>query len=213
MAASPKRKSPTPASAAAQEKAKAQAEADAILNKLSDKELLFARIFSKTGVAYRAYMDANPNVTKTSAMSAVTKIRQRPHVVAALEFMQREPVISGVDDVHIATLQDRIQRRSEMALKNDSITALERVMIEGVTREGVIKELAKIAFAPTSDEHVRVADKRQALGTLAQIMGMVVEQRHVRVVRSVEDLSENELKAIVNGAQQKTINGNAVDIS
>ena len=58
-----------------------------------------------------------------------------------------------------------------------------------------------------------MADKRQALGTLAQIMGMVVEQRHVRVVRSIEDLSEVELKAIVNGAQGKTINGNAVDIS
>ena len=104
-------------------------------------------------------------------------------------------------------------RRAEIALTTDSLTALERVMVDGVTREGVIKELAKIAFAPTSDQHVRVADKRQALGTLAQIMGMVVEQRHVRVVRSIEDLSEVELKAIVNGAQQKTINGNAVDIT
>jgi hypothetical protein len=58
-----------------------------------------------------------------------------------------------------------------------------------------------------------VADKRQALGTLAQIMGMVVEQRHVRMVKSIEDLSDVELKAIVQGAQQKTINGEAVDIS
>jgi hypothetical protein len=213
MAATPKRKSPTPASAAAQEKAQAQAEADAILNKLSDKELLFARIFVRTGVGYRAYMDANPGVTKSSATSAFWKLRQRPHIAAALAFMQKNPLISGVDDVQIATLQDRLQRRSEIALTTDSLTALERVMVDGVTREGVIKELAKIAFAPTSDQHVRVADKRQALGTLAQIMGMVVEQRHVRVVRSVEDLSENELKAIVNGAQQKTINGNAVDIS
>jgi hypothetical protein len=213
MATSPKRKSPTPASAAAQAKAKQQEEVDEILNKLTDKELLFARIYVKTGVGYRSYMDANPGVTRTSAMSAVTKIRKRPHMAAAISFMQKHPLISGVDDVQIATLQDRLQRRAEIALTTDSLTALERVMVDGVTREGVIKELAKIAFAPTSDQHVRVADKRQALGTLAQIMGMVVEQRHVRVVRSIEDLSEVELKAIVNGAQQKTINGNAVDIT
>lgn len=213
MAASPKRKSPTPASAASQAKARMQAEMDEIFNKLTDKQLLFARVYAKTNNAYQSYIQVRPHVTKQTAAAASWKIRQIPAVKAAIDFMQKHPVISGVDDIQLSTMQDRLQRRSEIALKTDSLTALERVMVDGVTREGVIKELAKIAFAPTSDEHVRVADKRQALGTLAQIMGMVVEQRHVRVVRSIEDLSEVELKAIVNGAQGKTINGAAVDIS
>ena len=43
---------------------------------------------------------------------------------------------------------------------------------------------------------VRLADKRQSMRDLAELLGYIVQKRETRVVKSVDDLSDEERAAL-----------------
>ena len=49
----------------------------------------------------------------------------------------------------------------------------------------------------------RLADKRAALMDLAKLCGYVVDRRDVRVIRSIRDLTDDELAAIMSEEEPK----------
>ena len=48
-----------------------------------------------------------------------------------------------------------------------------------------------------------MSDQRQALTDLARLMGHIVERRDVRIVRSISDLTDDELEAIADEHQRR----------
>jgi hypothetical protein len=71
-----------------------------------------------------------------------------------------------------------------------------------VTRERISAELASIAFA-AAPEQVPVRDKRAALMDLAKLHGHVTEKRETRVIRTIEDLTREELEALVQSGERR----------
>ncbi len=66
-----------------------------------------------------------------------------------------------------------------------------------VTKERISLELAKIAFGQGKyAQTARVTDQRQALMDLGKLHGYVIDRSNVRLVRSVTDLTDEELAAL-----------------
>lgn len=66
-----------------------------------------------------------------------------------------------------------------------------------VTKERISLELAKIAFGQGEfAEKAKITDRRQALMDLGKLHGYVIDRSNVRLVRSVTDLTDEELAAL-----------------
>lgn len=78
-----------------------------------------------------------------------------------------------------------------------AVEAVEREILAKapVTRELLVAELRAIAFDPAGKPN----DRRQALMDLAKLLGFIEEKRSVRVIRSISDLSDEELERIASG--------------
>lgn len=90
-----------------------------------------------------------------------------------------------------------------------AIAKMDNVALEqGVSRERISRTLAEIAFCggrmnligaggKPVETLVSVTDIRLAAMDLAKLHGYIIERKQVRVIKSLEDLSDEELVAIV----------------
>ena len=66
-----------------------------------------------------------------------------------------------------------------------------------------VVEVSETRTADGGTIRVKLADKRQALMDLARICAMIPEpERRVRIIKSVADMSDEELAAVVSGEDQ-----------
>ena len=94
-----------------------------------------------------------------------------------------------------ADVQQRIaeiQREREHINAAATELAIERA---AVSKEGVIRELAKIAFADIDPKEAKMSDKTAALMNIAKLSGWLIERRENRVVDEFENMSDADLEA------------------
>ena len=94
-----------------------------------------------------------------------------------------------------ADVQERIaeiQREREHINAAATELAIERA---AVSKEGVIRELAKIAFADIDPRAAKISDKTAALMDIAKLFGWIVERREQKNVDEFEKMTDEELDA------------------
>lgn len=83
-----------------------------------------------------------------------------------------------------------------------AVTAAAVVEQTAITRTTILQELAKLATAPTNDEHVRPSVKRAACLDYAKIEGWVIERSEVGAPGDFSRMSEEELHAALREQAQ-----------
>lgn len=144
---------------------------------LTPKQQQFVDAYLRNGrnatAAYRAAYSTSA-LDKTVGLEAC-KLLKHPGIA---------PVIAEWDAREAAKLSEAAQRNA-------------------VTKERISSELARIAFGDESLGSICIRDRRNALMDLARLHGYIVERKDVRIVRSIEDLSNEELAAIVASGERK----------
>ena len=70
-----------------------------------------------------------------------------------------------------------------------------------------VVEVSETRTAEGGTIRVRVADKRAALMDLAKLQGYIIDKKDVRVVRSIEDLTDEELANLAAADERERARG------
>jgi hypothetical protein len=91
---------------------------------------------------------------------------------------------------------EELQRKVE-ARQIEAIAA--PVIQHEISKERILSELSRMAFAADDSERIGPETKRKALVDLAKVAGYIVEKRETARVDSFEDKTDDELRAIIAG--------------
>lgn len=132
-------------------------------------------------------------------------------------YIQAYKPTAGTRRTHTYSAHD-IAARPQVAAaiaKFRAIVAQELVVVakeQGVTRERISAVLAKIAFSnglmlggPKGKTRITVSVKeiRNAAMDLARLHGFIIERRDVRVIHSIEDLTDEELAKLAGNEERE----------
>lgn len=150
---------------------------------LTGQEREFVRLIGEGSEQVNAYREAfQSRGSVKTCTSYAWKVMHRPAVRTALDAFRAE--VAG--------------RLTEVAKR------------QAISRETISLELASIAFCRGElkkedgwdDRIVPVSQVRRALMDLATLHGYIVERKDVRIIRSVEDLTDEELAALAADREQ-----------
>ena len=129
----------------------------------------FAQEISRGASATAAYIAAGG--AENSAGQSAYRVRKRADVQQRIAEIQRER-----EHINAAATELAIERAA-------------------VSKEGVIRELAKIAFADIDPKEAKMSDKTAALMNIAKLSGWLIERREQKIVDEFADMSDADLEA------------------